>query len=358
MSHIGLAVLLALALLTPALQAPQAHDRSTTFDDCHTIWPTEFEAYTECADGGSHGTKFNVADGTVEELRKENGRWHVKKKQKPSDFPLDAHPINTPISHDEIVADIPEATTFADPVVMDVAIFWTDQAQAGAGGSANMRAHAVNMAAVTNQAYASSLINARVNLVIAELVSGYVESSSNDLNRLQRLGDGYLDIVHTRREQVGADQVTLIGNTYAGAGFCGVAYYMSSPSSAFASNAFTVVDRGCATGNLSYPHELGHNQGMQHDPQTVCGQAVCSTTLYNYGHRFGIGRTVLAYPDGSPRLPYFSNPNVLYNGNPTGIANQRDNARRLNDTAAIVAAFKSPPSTRIISKPTRDRIVL
>jgi hypothetical protein len=46
-------------------------------------------------------------------------------------------------------------------------------------------------------------------------------------------------------------------------------------------------------------------------------------------------------PSYCPRVLSFSNPDVLYNGFPTGILNQRDNAQTGDSTASIVAAFRS-----------------
>lgn len=45
---------------------------------------------------------------------------------------------------------------------------------------------------------------------------------------------------------------------------------------------------------------------------------------------------------GCTRRPYFSNPNVSFNGAATGVENQRDNARAGTNTAPIVAAFRAP----------------
>src|SRR5262249_34902726 len=50
-------------------------------------------------------------------------------------------------------------------------------------------------------------------------------------------------------------------------------------------------------------------------------------------------------PNGCLRVPYFSNPNVIYSGYPTGITDQRDNARTANLTVAGVAAFRSAPAS-------------
>jgi len=45
-------------------------------------------------------------------------------------------------------------------------------------------------------------------------------------------------------------------------------------------------------------------------------------------------------PSGCTRVAYFSNPNVIFNGAPTGINNARDNARSINNTADTIAGYR------------------
>ena len=58
--------------------------------------------------------------------------------------------------------------------------------------------------------------------------------------------------------------MSLLTNT-PGAPSCGIAWLMTSLSVNFAPNGYSVVEQGCAVGNLSFPHELGHNMGLRHD---------------------------------------------------------------------------------------------
>ncbi len=234
------------------------------------------------------------------------------------------------------------------PVQIDVMIVWTPNAEAAAGGAAAMESLAMNSVANANLVYSNSGVNAQLNLVYAQQIN-YTEtpsSISTDLNALRGTTDGKIDGVHTIRNDVGADIVTLIGTGYASAGYCGIGGLMTSVSTSFASGAFNVVDRTCAVGNLSYAHELGHNQGLHHDPANAT-----STPSYPYAYGYqdpsGYFRTVLSY-GGAKRVPYLSSPGVTYNGLPTG-TNGQDNARALNGNAGTIAAFKSvggtPPPT-------------
>jgi hypothetical protein len=135
--------------------------------------------------------------------------------------------------------------------------------------------------------------------------------------------------------------VSLLGNHYG----CGLGYMMSTPSTGFAGYAYSLVDQTCAAGNLSLAHEMGHNMGLNHDPANASG-----TPSYTYAYGFqqpsGLFRTVMAYPcpaGSCPRLMYFSNPGVAFNGHATGTSTQ-NNALALNNTVSAVANFRQSVS--------------
>jgi hypothetical protein len=233
-----------------------------------------------------------------------------------------------------------ESSLTGTPVEIAVMIVWTPQAEAAAGGRAAMDSLAMSAVANANLAYSNSGVNAQLKLVYGAPVS-YTETPSDilsDLTSLRGTSDGKLDGVHSLRTQYGADVVTLIGSGYAGSGYCGIGYLMSSVSTSFASSAFNVVDRTCAVGNLSYAHEVGHNQGLHHDPSNA-GSTPSQPYAYGYQDPSGLFRTVMSY-GGATRIAYLSNPDVLYSTRPTGTSSQ-DNARALNANIATVAAFKS-----------------
>ena len=198
-----------------------------------------------------------------------------------------------------------------------------------------------------NQAYSNSQIAMQLRLVrMAEVA--YTESGNmnTDLTRLRNTADGIMDQVHQLRDQHKADLVALIVDN--GGNSCGIAYVMANgPSAGFASYAFSVTARDCIANN-TLAHELGHNMGDAHDRATG-GTGVYP---YSYGYRDEVGkfRTIMAYacPTVScPRVKYFSNPRLLYNGRPLGIdhtvnpANSADNARSMNDVRHIVAAWRA-----------------
>lgn len=167
--------------------------------------------------------------------------------------------------------------------------------------------------------------------------TNYVETGNfdTDLKRFREPGDGVMDEVHALRQQYAADVcVVIINNT----SYCGLA----SAILAEQKTAFAAVHYTCATGNLSFAHEIGHLQGARHNLE-----ADPSTTPFAYGHGLynaaGKWRTVMSYQcpaNNCNRIPYWSNPGVSYGGASTGTAAQNNNARVLNETATIVTNFR------------------
>ena len=301
------------------------------------------EASIAVQDGVMTGTVF--ANDTVYEIRYRGNGEHEVREIIPSEFPGDDDP-SADIAID--LPDVPgngpdgEAQVAGDSASqIDVMVVYTANARASVGGTAAMQSLIDLAIANTNTSYANGGVTQRVRLVHTQEVS-YTEAGSNtDLSRLQNPSDGFLDNVPTLRDQHGADVVSLLGNGYG----CGLGYMMGTPSSGFASFAYSVVDQTCAAGNLSLAHEMGHNMGLNHDPANASGTPAY-TYAYGYQNPSGLFRTVMAYPcpSGScPRLMYFSNPNVSYQGAPTGTSTQ-NNALALNNTANIVANFRQSVS--------------
>ncbi|MFC0677226.1 M12 family metallo-peptidase [Lysobacter korlensis] len=186
----------------------------------------------------------------------------------------------------------------------------------------------------SNQGYANS--NVGINLVLAGYyTTSYTEvGMSTDLSRFRGTSDGYMDGVHSLRNQNAADVVMLIGNQGSS---CGLASGIGST----ASTAFATTYWNCATGYYSFAHEIGHLQSARHDPA-----ADPSTTPYAYGHGYrapnNAWRTIMAYActGGCPRLNYWSNPDKTYNGVAMGTTTQSHNQRVLVNTKATMAGFR------------------
>lgn len=194
--------------------------------------------------------------------------------------------------------------------------------------------------AETNTSYANSNIEPRVALThkfgLTQNESG---SFSTDLSRLINTSDGWYDEIHPLRDAHGGDVGLMITRDYGGS--CGLASSILAPNDAL---AFAAASQSCATGYYTFGHEIGHLQGARHNPE-----ADGSTFPFAYGHgkyyQAGSWRTVMSYncPGGCTRVTQFSNPDVNYQGQPTGDVSTRDNARVLDETAAYIADFRPDP---------------
>lgn len=215
---------------------------------------------------------------------------------------------------------------------VDVMVVYTPASKNILGGDSQAQAFAQSSVDITNTTYINSKIVQRVRLAHSQ-EHVYTEGTfSTDLSNLRN--NANIQALRTTHQ---ADLVALVSES---TGACGIGYLMGA-STGNQNNAFTVTARSCAVGNLSFPHELGHNMGSQHNPESGSG----GTFPYSYGHWInGNYRTVMSYVDpctsGCTRRPYFSNPGIIFNGAPTGVENTRDNARSINDTANAIANYR------------------
>lgn len=225
-----------------------------------------------------------------------------------------------------------------EPNEIDVLIVFSPGSLSALGGQPQAQTYAQNAVNLSNQVFGNSQMIARFRLAGVRY-TGRADSgnSGTDLSWLR----GDAEVAQWRNDTY-ADMVGMIAEF---SNSCGQGYLMTTNSVGFAPNGFQVSARTCAIGNLTYPHEHGHNMGFAHNPEDS-GSAV---TTYAYAHwHNGSYRTVMSYSNpctnGCTRQPYFSNPNVNFNGLPTGIANQRDNARAGDLTAPNVANFRDAPN--------------
>lgn len=239
----------------------------------------------------------------------------------------------------------PSVAADGTPVV-DVLVGYTPAAAAEAGGTAAIEALAALSVSTSNDAFAASGVTVRFALAGTWQSSGASgDASSTTLNQLTSTTDGSYDDLAARRDAVGADLVSLL--TTSGGSYCGVAWFPGG-----AAYGYSVVAQGCAVGNLSFPHELGHNLGATHDRYVESSSYFPGA--YGYVNLPDRWRTIMAYNNqcaaagfNCTRIARFSNPDVFYGGAPTGIpasqANGADNRAVLNSSVAgTVAAYRTP----------------
>jgi hypothetical protein len=179
----------------------------------------------------------------------------------------------------------------------------------------------------------SGLGNISLRLVHTEAID-YDESDGDHFEHLYRMVDGVGPFQRVRklRDEKKADIVGLIVDDPSGCG-------LSTRVAADSEDAYFVVHHSCAAITISIAHEVGHILGARHD-RAIDGND--SPFAYGHGHVNGKWRDIMSYRqscDGCLRIPFWSNPRVMYNGEPTGTDNE-DNARVILEQAERVSKFR------------------
>lgn len=262
----------------------------------------------------------------VYEIRYLAGQVHLLTEIDQNLYPNDDTELILPLAAQaQIESALATPTGIDDGSWADLLVAYTPQARAAAGGSDAIQAVVELAIALTNLALRNSQTITQFQLVYSyETPSNEASNLLTDLTRLVNRTDGYYDEVHAYRDAYHADYVSLL--TAADPTYCGMGYLQSTPDNAnFESAAFNTVRQACAAGDLTLSHELGHNMGLRHDWYMDAG-----VTPYPYAHghanRAGLWRTSMAYKDWCTvvgltcvRLPYYSNPDVSYDGAPMGV---------------------------------------
>jgi len=228
------------------------------------------------------------------------------------------------------------------PVNIDVMVVYTPASRTLAGSEAAMETMILNAADMANVSYANSTIP--LTLTVAHMAEvEYVEdySLALALAKLTFDNDGVMDEVHDLRDTYEADMVSLIAS---GGDVAGIGWILTALDAAMAQRAFSITTY-YSLGSLTFPHELGHNMGCDHDQENITAEGY---RLYSYarGWRFyaaedgKLKRTVMSYAPGT-RIPYFSNPDISYMGTPTGVPvgdpDEAHNALTITQSAPFIA---------------------
>jgi hypothetical protein len=238
----------------------------------------------------------------------------------------------------------------AGAATLDVMVVYTAAARQAAGGTPGIQSEIQLAIAELNQSFTNSAVGMQARLVHSAEVS-YNEQVdlSTSLARLRAPADGYMDQVQALRNQYGADVVALLINgPGSSGGTVGIGYIMQTVGTYFADYAFSVTEVNFASGPAyAMLHEIGHNLGCAHD-RAHASSPGAYPYAYGYQHpttpRF---RDIMSYQCSGvncPTINYWSNPNVSYQGYPTGVSstasNSADNGLTLNNTKATAAAWR------------------
>jgi peptidyl-Asp metalloendopeptidase len=178
----------------------------------------------------------------------------------------------------------------------------------------------------TNLASRNSNVRMLLNLVKSEEIAYVEKDFPSDLAMLQASA-----WVRAEREAAKAHVVFLLTTV---SDYCG----LSDVILADKSTAFSVINYVCAVGNFSLAHEFGHLLGLRHERATDDDDKP-----FRNGHGYvykNEWRTIMATRKACascPRIPFWSNPSINYNGVPLGTKDYEDEASVINDTAPIIA---------------------
>jgi hypothetical protein len=241
----------------------------------------------------------------------------------------------------EVANVAPSAAAVTDAATSEVKVLFVyTQAAIADRGLDNLIVEIENEVALTNAiTYVNSDVH--VQLIPAAHIT-YDHAEANTFNGMldDLTNNTYLNI-EALRDQYAAD---LVQGIVARGDYCGLGWLAASANSVDARYGYSIISQGCISNTLA--HELGHNMGLDHDVTNT------QSTGVNHGYRVcqpnGF-HTVMAYPclygDVDIDVPWirnFSNPDVMYNGLPTGVEGSSDNAHVLeNNTRFKVAGFRS-----------------
>jgi peptidyl-Asp metalloendopeptidase len=220
----------------------------------------------------------------------------------------------------------------AKPIVIDLMMLYTKKAASRyVRDPKDLLEMSVEQA---NDAFRNSgLGNVSLRLTHVQAID-YDESDGDHFEHLYRMVDGiglFGDVRKLRNEKK-ADIVGLIVDDASGCG-------LSTRVAADAEDAYFVVHHSCAAITISIAHEIGHILGARHDRATDANEMPFA---YGHGHVNGKWRDIMSYRqscDGCLRIPFWSNPRVMYKGEPTGTYAE-DNARVILEQAERVANFR------------------
>jgi hypothetical protein len=187
-----------------------------------------------------------------------------------------------------------------------------------------------------NYALQQSQTGLQLECVGMFLTDGY--DINNHQQTLDDLNNGRVPGVNQKRDVYRADLVQLVIDD---SQWCGLGNVLTDYDPSFAAFAFSTVYSQCFS-TYSHIHEISHNMGCQHD---IDDAGPATTWNYGYGLRYcdqpSTFRTIMSYScNGSTRVPFFSNPDVYYQGRPTGTATA-NNAQVIRYTKETVSNFRT-----------------
>ena len=135
--------------------------------------------------------------------------------------------------------------------------------------------------------------------------------------------------VELLRKAYGADIISIVVPAHPNLN-CGIANVvelrngletMYQSSAPFGSKAFSAVELNCGNADYTFAHELGHNYGMRHNGDFSTFEILPWAYGYELPTNPAVATVMACTGEAVPcdRIKYFSNPDVSYQGVPTGL---------------------------------------
>jgi len=247
-------------------------------------------------------------------------------------------------------------------VTQDLLAVYTTSAASAVSGAGNMENEIRRQVGLANKAYSDSGINLEVRIVAIRQVTGWSEAGKSQNTALTEMQRGVIPNIINWKNELGADLVAMWANI---PGACGIGYVLGQNgfSSAF---GFSIVSGQCLRDAYTLSHELGHNQGCDHN----AGVDRLGWRAYSYGWRRctnNLFKTVMSYPcvsstGGSiftPEAGLFSTPSRSVNVNgaiyAVGDSATGHCALTLSESATSIANFNPTKITSQTGSEIRSR---
>lgn len=213
-----------------------------------------------------------------------------------------------------------------DLIEITLLVAYTPEVRLVAGDIEKLLSDAV---AEANQTYSNGGIDLKLTIVHQEEIAYQVGDRLQDLERLLRKQDGFLDEVHSLRDSEEADLVAFIVDNRSST--------INGAIMAEEETAFVIVHwEHVGAPDYGMAHEIGHLFGARHTPDS---DPLLEPFAFGHGYRNDSLRTIMA--NGlQERVPYYSGPDQRYEGVVLGDSMSQNVAQVLREAAVYISNFR------------------